>query len=307
MWTADEKALDPLVALLDTLAPPARAAAIGVVGARGGRRFAARVFTLAADTNPEIRTAALGALAGVAGPGDLPALFTLLDTAEADTVAPLQRAVVAAANQIVPESGRATPVVQALKASSRPERLVEVLPQIGGPQALAAAAAEFDGPNADRKAAAFRAFTRWPGTEAADTLYAIFVAGDPAFRNNAFSSYVRQIGGSSLSPAQKVAGLKKALEKSSTVGDRRILLRAFERVKSAESLALIVPIMDDADLASEAAAAAMRIALPTGPGSDDGLGGAAVKAALTRALGLIKGQQADSDKESIKADLATLR
>lgn len=306
-WTVDEKGLDPLVGRLDTLAPPAKAAAIGVIGARGGKRFAPRIFAFTTDPDATIRSAALGALAGVAGPSDLPALFRLLDAAEADTVAALQRAVVAAANQITPEAGRAAPVVQALKASGKPERLVEALPQIGGPQALAAAGAEFDGGSADRKAAAFRALTRWPGTEAADTLFAIFAAGDPAFRNNAFSSYVRQIGVSSLTPAQKVAGLKKALEKSSTVGDRRILLRAFERVKSAESFALVVPLLDDADLASEAAASVMRIALPTGPGSEDGLTGASVKAALTRALGLIKGQQADSDKDSIKAYLATLR
>ncbi len=307
LWTADEKSLDPLAAMLDTLAPPAKAAAIGVIGARGGKRFAPRIFAFAGDTTPEIRTAALGALAGVASPSDMPTLLKMLDAAATEAVAPLQRAIVSAAAQITPESGRAAPLAQAMKTASKPDRIVEVLPQVGGAQALAATVAEFDTATGDRKSAAFRALTRWPGTDAADKLFAIFASGDAAFRNNAFSSYVRQVSSSQLAPAQKLAGLKQALDKSSTVGDRRILLRALERIKTPESFALVVPLMDNQESASEAAAAVMRIALPTSPGSDDGLTGSAVRAALTKALGLIKGQQADSDKDSIKAYLATMR
>lgn len=307
LWTADEKSLDPLVGMLDTLAPPAKAAALGVIGARGGKRFGSRIFGFASDTTPEIRMAALGALAGVASPGDLPRLLTMLDAAEADAVAPLQRAIVAAVAQITPESGRAAPLAQAMKTSSKPERLVEVLPQVGGAQALAATVAEFDSASGDRKSAAFRALTRWPGTDATDKLFAIFAGGDAAFRNNAFSSYVRQVSSSQLAPDQKIAGLKKALDRSSTVGDRRILIRALERVGTMGGLELVAPLLDDGELGSEAAAAVMRIALPTSPGSSDGLTGPNVRAALTKALGLIKGQQAESDKEAIRAYLATMR
>ncbi len=307
LWTVDEQSLDPLAAMLDTLAPPAKAAAIGVIGARGGKRFAPRIFAFVTDAAPEIRAAAIGALAGVASPGDLPALVTLLDGAAADGVAPLQRAIVAAALQITPETGRAAPIVQALKTAAKPDRLVEVLPQVGGPQALAAAVTEFESPADDRRAAAFRALTRWPGTEAADRLFAIFASGDAAYRNTAFQSYVRQVSSSQLAPEQKLAALKKALDKSSTVGDRRILLRAFERIKTMESFALVAPMLDDPDVGSEAAGAAMRIALPTSPGSDDGLAGAAVRAALTKALTVIKGSQAETDKDSIRAYLAVMK
>jgi HEAT repeat protein len=307
LWTADEKSLDPLAAMLDTLAPPAKAAAIGVIGARGGKRFAPRIFAFVSDAAPEIRAAAVGALAGVASPGDLPALFTMLDAAAADGVAPLQRAIVAAAIQITPETGRAAPIVQALKTAAKPDRLVEVLPQVGGPQALAAVIAEFESPAEDRRAAALRALTRWPGTEATDKLFAIFASGDAASRNTAFAAYVRQVASSPWTPEQKLPALKKALDKSSTVGDRRILLRAFERIKTMESFALVAPMLDDPDLGNEAAGAAMRIALPTSPGVDDGLTGAAVRAALTKAAGVLKGPQADADKDSIRAYLAVMK
>ena len=36
LWTIDEKHLDPLASMLDTLSPPAKAAAIGVIGAKSG-------------------------------------------------------------------------------------------------------------------------------------------------------------------------------------------------------------------------------------------------------------------------------
>ncbi len=80
LWTTDETSLEPLAAALDTLSSPAKAAAIRVIGAKSGRRYAARVFALTSDANPEVRAAAIGALSGVAGANDLPALLRLLET-----------------------------------------------------------------------------------------------------------------------------------------------------------------------------------------------------------------------------------
>jgi HEAT repeat protein len=139
LWTIDEQHLDPLAGMLDTLQPPAKAAALRVIGAKGGKRYAGRVLPLTSDANPKIRAAAIGALAGVVGANDLPAVLRLLDGApDAAATADLQKAVVAAANQIVPEEARARPLVDAMKTSAHPEWIVELLPQIGGPQALAA-------------------------------------------------------------------------------------------------------------------------------------------------------------------------
>ena len=260
---------------------------------------------LTVDADPAIRTAALGALAGVAAPSDLPALLGMLDKAEGDAVAPVQKAVVAAALRITPESGRAAPLVLAIKGSPHPERLVELLSQIGGEDALAAAAGQFASPSADMKAAAFRALSRWPGIEAADQLFAIFAGGNDAYRNQAFSGYVRQISSSTLAPEQKLLRLRKALDKSSTGGDRRILVRAFERIKTFQSFLLVSRLLDDPDIGSEAAGAVMRIALPT-PGTKDGLSGTIVRAALEKALTVITGSQAEADKEAIRSYLSTM-
>jgi len=303
--TIDERHLDPLVAMLDTLDPKAKAAAIGIVGARGGRRFAGRILPLTLDANVEIRTAAFAALSGVVTTSDLPTLFKMLDGAEAEVIAPAQKAVIAAAMQITPEAGRALPLVQAIKISAHPERIVELLPQIGGPQALAAAIEQFDSSSPNAKAAAFRALTRWPGPEAGDWLLAIVATGNETYRNQAFSGFVRQVSASSLSDEQKLLRLRKAHALSSTVGDRRILIRAFERIKSFQSFVLAATMLDDPELASEAAGSVMRIVLPTS-GKRDGLAGTLVRNALNKALQVMKGPQSKDDQESISAYLATM-
>jgi hypothetical protein len=183
---------------------------------------------------------------------------------------------------------------------------MDVLPQIGGPQALAAAVESFETGSAEMKAAAFRALTRWPGTEAADRLFAIFASDDPTYRNPAFAGFVRGISASALTPEQKVLQLRRALARSSTVGDKRILLRAFERLRTFQSFLQVVPLLDDPDVANDAAGAVMRIAMPNTPGARDGLAGTLVRDALSKAMGALKGPQADADKESIRGYLAVI-
>jgi HEAT repeat protein len=302
----DEAHLDPLVAMLDTLPSATKAATIGVIGTRNGRRFSARIMPLTADADPAIRAAAFGALAGVATPSDVPALLTLLEGANADAVPQVQKAIVAAVGLSVPGPARTRPLIQALPASAHPERILDVLPQIGGPEALAAVAAQFASPAEDRKAAAFRALTRWTGTDATQRMLAIAASGDATYRNQAFSAFVRQIAASSLPADQKILHFRRALALSSTVGDRRIVMRSLERIRTFKSFLLVVPLLDDGELAGEAAGSLMRIALPSGSDAADGLSGTVVRDALTKAMPLVTGPQRDADRERIRAYLADM-
>ena len=121
LWTTDEARLEPIAAALDALSPSAKAAAVRVIGAKSGRRYAARVFALTSDSNPEVRTAAIGALAGVAGASDLPALLRLLETTnEAGLVDEVQKGVVASARQMTPADAGAKALVDAMKTSGAP-------------------------------------------------------------------------------------------------------------------------------------------------------------------------------------------
>jgi HEAT repeat protein len=304
--TLDERHLDPLAGMLDALPLQARAAGVALIGAKGGKRFADRIFRLTTDQAPEVRAAALGALAGVANASDLSELLRMLADVDADAVPAVQRAVVASALQSTPGEARIAPLLEAMKTSAHGERVLGVLPQVGGSRALAAVIESYASQNEELRAAAFRSLSRWPGVEATDRLLAIVASGDATYRNPAFSAYVRQISASSLPADQKILRLRRAVALSSTGGDRRILLRALERIRTFQSFLLTAALLDEPEVSGEAAAATMRLALPTSADANDGMHGTMVREALDKAMPLLKGPQADTDRESIRAYLAVM-
>jgi HEAT repeat protein len=305
LWTIDERHLDPLAAMLDTLQPSAKAAAIGVIGAKGGRRFAGRILPLTSDANPEIRAAAFGSLAGVVCANDLPTLLGLLEDADAAATADVQKAVVAAANQVAPEDAKATPLLAAMKTSQHPERIVETLAQVGGPQALVALVDQFNGSVPAVKAAAFRGLVQWRGSEAAERLFAIYASGDAAYRDQAFAGFVRQISSSSLPPDQKVLQFRKALALATASRHRRQLIRGLERAKTFQAFLVVASFLDDPELGNDAAGAVMRIALPAA-GARDGLSGTLVRNALRTVQQVLTGAESEYEKENVRTYLAAM-
>ncbi len=306
LWTTDAKGLDPLAALLQSGEPAQKAAAIRVLGARGAVRFAPRVLPLTSDANPDVRAAAYGALAGVAGPGDLPALITLLDAApEPPLVRNVQEAIVTAAGQVTPETTRAKPLIAAMDGAAHPDRILAVLPQVGGPEALGAVVARFEGATGEMKGAAFRALVQWRGPEAAGRLFTIAADGDPAYRDMAFGGFVRQVGMSSLPDEQKVLQLRRVLPLAKSANERRMIIRSLQRTRTFQSFLVAASLMDDAEVANDAAGAVMTIALPAS-GEKNGLTGTAVRNALERVIQVLTGGESDYDKENIKRYLASM-
>ena len=120
---------------------------------------------------------------------------------------------------MTPADAGAKALVDAMKTSAHPERIIEVLPQVGGPQALAALVERFDAP--DIKGTAFRGLVDWRGPEASDRLLAIYAAGEPAYRDQAFNGFVRQVSSSSLPDEQRVLQVRKALGVATTARERR--------------------------------------------------------------------------------------
>jgi HEAT repeat protein len=305
-WTIDEKHLDPLAAKLDSLQPPAKAAAIAVLAGKSGRRFADRVIPLTSDANADVKAAAYQGLAGVARPQDLPALLKLLDGADEANVPAVQKAVVAAALQAVPEEGRAKPIIEAMDGAAHPDRIIGVLPDVGGAQALAALVRQFEGAAPARKPAVFRALVQWKGHEAAGHLFAVASNGDPSLRDQAFAGFLRQVSSSPSLPAdQKVLYLRKALPLAKDAAERKAVIHALERAKTFQSLLVAASFLDDKELASDAAEAVMRIALPTS-GGRDGLSGTIVRDALNKVLQVLTGAESDYDKENIRTYLRTM-
>jgi len=303
----DERHLDPLAAMMDNLPPASKAGAIRVIAAKAGRRYFDEIFALTSDQNPEIKAAAFAALKNLAGAENLPVLLRLLEfTDEPALGKEVQQALVKAASQVEPAQNRARPLLEAMKTSSRPALILEILSEVGGSQALGAVIEQFDQSEPGRKEAAFRALVQWKDPSAAQRLYAICAAGDAKYRSQAFGGFLRQISSSSLPVDQKLLQFRKIMPFAAGARERRSVIRAMERVKTFLSLIAVARYLDDPEVRSDAAGAAMRIALPSASGSRDGLAGAVVRETLNRVLQILSGPESDYDKENIRSYLAAM-
>jgi hypothetical protein len=305
LWTLDERHLPPLASMIDALPPAAKAGAVGVIAARGGKRYSRQIFGMTSDPDPEVRQAAFSALKHLAGAGDVPFLLGLLDSAgDPAALKDVQQALVSAANQAEPAGARARPLLEALKRSPRAAQILEVLPQIGGKEALGAASEEFGRSEPARRDAAFHALAQWKDPEAAGKLYEICAAGDARYRAEAFGGFVRQISASPLPADQKLLQLRKILPLAARAGERRAVIRAIEQVKTLQSLVTVAGFLDDPEVRNDAAGAAMRIALPSASGSGDGLYGTIARGILERVLQILTGAESDYDKANIRSYVA---
>ena len=167
------------VRVLDTTPLPGKAALIGILGEKGAAHEIDRIFTLASDAEPATRTAALGALAQLAGEPDLPRLIAMLETAsESGEVLRLQEAIAAAARRVADPSLRGAALVALLEEATpaRQTAILRVLPKVGGEKALQAVVRRVGNADPQLQTAAVYALSQWPDYQAAGELFRIAAA-----------------------------------------------------------------------------------------------------------------------------------
>lgn len=302
LWTMDEPHLEPLMSMLDSLPPASKALAIGIVAAKGGNRYAPRIFAFTSDSSAEVKTAAFAAMKNLAEADDLPFLLRLLAaTEDPGLTKETQQALVRASNRVEPANARSRQLLEAMKTLPHPEQIMEILPQVGGADALSAVIAQFDQADAERKNLAFQALVRWRDPEAAQRLYSICASGDARYRGEAFSGFLRLISASSLPGDQKLLQYRKIMPFATRAQERRSVIRAMESIKSFQSLMAVSRFLENPEVAGDAAGAAMRIALPSSSGSRDGLNGTAVREILRKAMPLLSGSESEYNRENIRS------
>ena len=141
------------------------------------------------------------------------------------------------------------------------------------------------------------------GPEAAERLFGVYA--DATLRDQAFAGFVRQVSSSSIPEEQKVLRFRNALALNPTVRERRQLLAALGRTKTLQAFMVAASYLDDAELKNDAAAAAIKAALPT-PGIPDGLSGAVVRATLQKVIQVLDGPDSEYDKENVRSYLRTM-
>ncbi len=257
------------VRLVEATPHPGKAALIDLLGEKGARDEIGRVFALAGDANPATRAAALGALAKLAGEGDLPRLLDMLEPAsDSDDILRLQDAVAAAARRD-PDPGRRGGALVALlegAPAARKAAVLRVLPMVGGIRALRAASAETSSADSQVQTAAVYALSRWPDGQAADELRRVAVTtGSKRHRLLAIEGYVRLLGRANMTGQRRLAHLEDLLAQPFDDADKKLVLAGVAAVREPESLRLLARHLDHPVLGETAAAGLLDLASEQGP------------------------------------------
>jgi len=254
-------------------------------------------FTSSADKN--VRTAAYGALASLAGPGDQDALIKLVSSADdASYIKNVQDALAAAANKSADPAKRSDVILKALQGSNVKEKLVPVLAATGGNEALKVVLNEFENGNPAMRDICFRTLTSWQDYTCSSALYEICASGNKTFEAPAFEGYVKQVRNAPLPDEQKLLLFRKIMPYALDTGRKNQIISEIGRLKTYQSLFFIADYLEDPATSSAAASAAMRIALPS-TGSRSGMYGTLVREILSKAATKLSGPESDYNREMI--------
>jgi len=257
------------VRLVDSTPHPGKAALIELLGEKGARGEIERVFTLAADADTATRAAALGALAKLAGEGDLPRLVAMLERAsDSDDVLRLQDAVAAAVRRD-PDPGRRGEALVALledAPAARKAVILRVLPKVGGARALRAVSAETSSMDSQVQTAAVYALSQWPDFQAAEELRRIATTtGSKRYRLLAIEGFVRLVGRANMTGPRKLALFEDLLAQPFDDADKKLVIAGVAAVREPESLRLLSRHLDHPVLGEPAAAGLLDLASEQAP------------------------------------------
>lgn len=282
-------------AALSKASPAGQVALIDVIARRKADAYFRDVLPLTKSSGESVRTAAFTALKDLAGSEQLETLFGLLSNAEsAADIKALQAAVVSASKDASPaiaQMQKETPAKQ--------ERYYDVLAGIGGADALKVVAAAFANGTASQKQAAVKALNNWKDLSVANALIKI-ARTDKEYRNTALQGFVR-LAKAAPTPDQRLLMLRDAMELSPAPAVKRSILQQTEQCKTFPALIFAGNYLDDAALQEEAAKAVISIAL-----ADKTYSGPMVSELLERSSKLLKGGDADYQREAIRKYLAEM-
>jgi HEAT repeat protein len=276
--------------------------------------YFSEVLPLTTSNEEPVKTAAIKALANLAGPSDQTKLIELLlATDNQDNISDIQTAIAVAAGIISDPEKRSESLIRFLDSdlSSRDAsslnnikiKLIPVLAKTGGREALKTVLNEFENGNSDIREVCFKALTNWKDYSASSALYEICASGNKTYEGPAFEGFVRQIKSTELTDEQKLLLYRKIMPFALSPDRKNEVLTEIGKLKTYQSLYFVSNYLDDASTSGTAAKAAMYIALPS-VNSKAGLYGDLVKEILNKAVGNLKGQESEYDKEMVNKYLA---
>lgn len=230
---------------------------------RGLRAGMPTVLQAAHAPDAALRVAALKAAGELGSEADLPALLSLLSVSDVATDLPAaERALTALCLRANPVDGCVAILVAHLHGPPTNRCvLLRVLGAVGGPKALPAVRGAVGDSNPEVAHTSIRTLAQWRSPEAAKELLALAkTLPDAADKLSCLRGCLNLTGSDELSAAQRLALCREAAELVTGTEEKKLLLSHLAGVPAPESLALIVPWLDDEAARPEAAAAVLAVA-----------------------------------------------
>jgi HEAT repeat protein len=273
--------------------------AIELMAWNKGNSYFPEVLPFTVSQDEAVKTAAFKALASLAGPADQEKLIELLNATEKpEYIADIQKAVVAAANQISDPEKRSETILKYLDGRIRNEKLIPVLAETGGRKALELVLAEYDHGSTEMQDICVQTIANWKDYSASTALLNICASGNKTYEVQAFEGYVKQIKTSALPDEEKLLLYRKIMPYARNAEMKNEILTEIGKLKTYQSLFFVASYLDDPATSATAARAAMSIALPSA-GSTTGLYGDKVKEILRNTVSKLQGSESEYEKTRI--------
>lgn len=258
MLTADgvDTALTDVVS---NLPPAGQAQAIALLAERRAEQAVPTALDHLDADHPAVQTAALESLGQLAAVDAIEPVLETMAGAE-DTV---RRAAALSLGQIAARSGDgALPVLeQAMEGTSAAAQttVLSAVARIASPSALAVVASKVEADDAAVADEAVRLLSNWPNADAAPHLLELAASDHPTRKALGFRGYVRLAREAAAGDA-KATMLANATELAKTTEERWLVLSAWGTYPTANTLAVLLPNLDDEAVRNEAAAAIIQVA-----------------------------------------------
>ncbi|MDL2213180.1 DUF1080 domain-containing protein [Bacteroides sp. OttesenSCG-928-E20] len=278
-------------------------AALQLLALRKADSNSTAVYRQLESGTPQVQKAAYEALKDVVITSDFVRLCGMLETANKETVEPLQEAIIASIASETPE--KQVEMVNARVIRSGIEKrclYYKVLAATGDTKALDIILEGFHTEKAQAKEQAFDALLRWNGLETTDALYDI--CKDPAasaYFGRAIEAYIRLAASPKLTGENRLIGLRKAMEVAKTPEQKNTILRHVARANTFTALVFAGRYLDEAPVQQAAAQAVMTIAL-----NNKAFTGTEVRQLLEKTAKVLNNPDAGYQREAIAKHLAEM-
>lgn len=252
------------------------------------------------SSSSAVKTAAYKALKDVVREKDFTQIAGMLESAGAETIAPLQQAIISSVASKTPEARVNTLNRRMIQAGAEKRHLYyTALATTGEPQALQTIVEGFKSGRGAAKDAAFEALLQWDGSEAADELYAVATdASASAYFDRALTAYIRLVSNPAITPENRVIGLRKAMAIAKNDDQKRTILRQIQRAGTFHGMIFAGEYLNDKAIQEAAAQAVMNTAL-----ANPSFTGQVVKDLLNKVVQVLNNPDADYQKQAIRKHL----